>query len=51
MVLTSILSDLSIQLDAGSKISVAISLGGERFLDTTASPDGAIVWGVQFNQN
>ena len=44
-------SDLSIQLDAGSKISVAISLGGERFLDTTASPDGAIVWGVQFNQN
>ena len=37
-------------IDIGSKISLALSLGGRRFLDTTSSPDGAFVMQLEYTQ-
>jgi hypothetical protein len=46
----SLSSNLNIDIDSGSLMSIALSLGGKRFLDTTASPDGAIHMQVQYTQ-
>ena len=43
-------SNVEIQVGAGSEISLAITLGGIRFLDTS-DLNGAVSWLVEFNQN
>jgi hypothetical protein len=41
---------LSIDIDSGSLVSIGISLPNARFLDTTATPDGAVQWEIGFTQ-
>ena len=43
-------TNLSINIDSGSLVSVALSLGGARFLDSGGSPDGAIQWEIAYTQ-